>query len=50
LAASGRAADDAGEALFRNFGRNDVCTAGARFTIKRRVFKARSANFSLCRL
>jgi hypothetical protein len=42
--------DDAGEPLFRNFGRNDVCAAGERFTTKRRVFEARSANFSLCRL
>ena len=28
---AGGAADDNGEALFRNFGRNDVCSAGARF-------------------
>ncbi len=44
---AGGTADDNGEALFRNFGRNDVCSAGARFTIQRRAVKARSASLSL---
>ena len=48
--AAGARRGSAGEALLLHFGRNDVCTAGARFTNERRVFKARSANLSLCPL